>query len=152
MEVVLDDGRISNDTQTVLNKWKTDFSSLFNVDNPVFDSLRSTSDIVSNTVPTDPLFNEHISLFEVKKAVLNGKQEKACGFDNISSEHLRNDTAISFRHILFIICFDTVVIPSDSGKCIFNPIAKPFTNDRRDPLSYRGIAITSSMYILFYFE
>ena len=137
IEVVLDDGSTSNDTQNILNKWKTDFSSLFNFENPVSDSFHSTSDNISSTVQTDPLFNEHISLFEVKKAVMNAKQGKACGFDNIPSEVLRNDTSISFLHILFNICFDTGVIPSDWGKCIINPIPKSCTNDRRDPLSYR---------------
>lgn len=99
--------------------------------------------------PLIPFFNEHISLFEVKKAIFSAKQGKACGFDNIPSEVLRNDTAVSFLHILFNVCFDAGVIPSDWGKCIINPIPKSCTDDKRDPLSYRGIALASSMYKLY---
>ena len=82
MEGVLDDGSMSNDTQNVLNKWKTDFSSLFNVEIPVSDCLHSTSDNISSTVPTDPLFNEHtsISLFEVTKGRAECKAGKSMWF------------------------------------------------------------------------
>ena len=57
-------------------------------------------------MPVDPLFNEHISLFGVKKAIFSVKQGKTCGFDNIPSEVLHNDTAVSF----FIFCLIFVLM------------------------------------------
>ena len=62
---------------------------------------------------------------------------------------LKNDSAISFLHILFNICFDKGVIPNDWGKGIINPIPKSSTVDARDPLSYRAITLASCMYKLF---
>ena len=150
MEVVLEDGSISTKHLDILNKWKNDFSSLLNGGITDADSnivLQPTS----VNEQTDPCFNEHISFFEVKKAIFNAKKGKACGFDNIPSEVLQNDMSVSFLHILFNICFDTGVIPSDWGKCVINPIPKSCTSDRRDPLSYRGIALAPSMYKIYCF-
>lgn len=93
--------------------------------------------------------NEHISIFEVRKAVNDAKRNKANGLDGISADVLKNDSAVSFLHILFNICFDNSVIPSDWGKGIINPIPKSNTTDPRDPLSYRGITLASAMYKLY---
>ena len=38
-----------------------------------------------------------------------------------------------------------------SGKCVINPIPESYTSDRRDPLSYRGIALAPSMYKIYCF-
>ena len=57
-------------------------------------------------------------------------------------------SVMTHQFLSFIFCFETGVIPSDWGKCIINPIPKSCTNDRRDPLFYRRIAIASSMYKL----
>ena len=149
MEEVLDDGNVSTRTHDVLSKWKADFSSLFNADNVNFENLHIATYNNQCNFPVDSLFNEHISLFEVKKSIYSAKLTKACGFDNIPSDVLRNETAVSFLHIFFNICFDVCVIPSDWGKCIINPIPKSCTEDRRNPLSYRGIALASSMYKLY---
>ena len=43
------------------------------------------------------------------------------------------------------------IIPSLWSKCIISPIPKSSTTDPRDPLSYRGIALASSMYKLYCF-
>ena len=105
----------------------------------------------SNIEPLDPTFDVHISLLEVKKAVDNAKRGKSCGIDAIPVEVLRNDSSISFLHILFNICYKKGIIPSLWGKCIISPIPKSSTTDPRDPLSYRGIALASSMYKLYCF-
>ena len=77
MEVVLDDGNVSTKTHDVLNRWKADFSSLFNVDNVKFENLHIATYNNQSNLPVDLLFNEHISLFEVKKAIFSAKQGKA---------------------------------------------------------------------------
>ena len=68
------------------------------------------------------------------------KRGKATGIDNIPVAVLKNDTAVSFLHIIFntCICFDNGFMPSDWGKSIIKPIPKSSTFVKRHPLSYRG--------------
>jgi hypothetical protein len=144
-EIVLDDGTTSTDINDILAKWKYDFSSLFN--NP-----NSNKDFTHMFVHEDNdslAFNEHISVLEVKKAVDASKRGKACGFDGIPSEAIKNDTAVLFLHVLFNICFSNGTVPSSWGKCVINPIPKTGTQDSRNPLSYRGISLASSVYKLY---
>ena len=150
MEVVLENGEISRESTVVLEKWKRDFSSLLNTQHG--NETETTIDVSdSNIEPLDPAFDAHISLLEVKKAVDNAKRGKSCGIDAIPSEVLCNDSSISFLHILFNICYEKGIIPSLWSKCIISPIPKSSTTDPRDPLSYRGIALASSMYKLYCF-
>jgi len=65
------------------------------------------------------------------------------------AEFFKNDTAVSFLHILFNVCFNSGKIPSDWGKGVVNPIPKSGTTDPRDPLSYRGITLAPAMYKLY---
>lgn len=65
------------------------------------------------------------------------------------SEIFKNDTAVSFLHVLFNICFNNGKIPTDWGKGVINPIPKPGTTDPLDPLSYRGITLAPVMYKLY---
>ena len=97
----------------------------------------------------EPLFDDMISIFEVKKAVNDAKFKKACGIDSIPTEVLKNDTMISVVHILLNICFSTGKIPSEWGQGVIYPIVKPGTTDPRDPLSYRGITLAPSMYKIY---
>ena len=149
MEVVLENGSISNDTQSVLEKWKRDFSSLLNVQHCT-ESASNNGNSHQNPCQTDidPMFNAHISVMEVKKAVDSAKRGKACGIDGIPTEVLRNVPSVSFLHIIFNICFEKGTVPSLWSKCIISPIPKSSTTDPRNPLSYRGIALASSMYKL----
>lgn len=145
MEVRLDNGDISSTVTDVLQKWKTDYSSLFKEYDapPLLDFLQDpdSSDNVS--------FNERISIFEVKKAISSAKIGKACGADNIPTEVLKNDTTVYFLHVLFNVIFDSGVVPGIWGKCIINPIPKSSSADPRDPLSYRGISLAPAVYKLY---
>ena len=85
----------------------------------------------------------------MKKALKSANKGKACGFDNIPTEVLMNDASVIFLHTLFNICFNTGTIPTIWGKCIINPIPKSSTTDPRDPLSYRGISLASSVYKIY---
>ena len=68
------------------------------------------------------------------------------GVDQIPSEVLQNDVSICFLHVLFNVCFDKGLVPALWGQCVIKPIPKSSSNDPRDPLSYRGIALASSIY------
>ena len=133
----------------VLGKWKSEFSNLFNSYQRENDDGNSSHNQVSELNSSCPLFEDNISILEVKKAVDSAKRGKACGFDNIPSEVLHNDYIIYFLHILFNVCFNKGIVPSEWGKCIINPIPKSSSMDPRDPLSYRGIALASSVYKIY---
>ena len=117
-EIVLDDGSVSLTISDVLRKWQSDLSSLFNSTN---QSGESGSETVQNTRgnlndSNESLldaYNDHISIFEVTKTIDDAKGAKATGIDNIPVEDFKNDTAVSFLHILFNICFDNGFMPSD---------------------------------------
>ena len=97
----------------------------------------------------EPLFNDDITIFEIRKAVQDVKAHKASGFDQIPSEVFKNDAAVSVAHVIFNQCYKTGKIPTDLGKGIIHPIPKSSATDRRDPLSYRGITLAPSMYKLY---
>ena len=147
MEVVSEDGQIENDIDIVLERWKSDFSALYN--RPRSQSLDNNIDLNQRQNYVETGINEYISIFEVKKAVNEAKRNKASGLDGIPVDVLKNDSAISFLHILFNVCFEKGVIPSDGGKGIINPIPKSSTTDPRDPLSYRSITLTSVLYKIY---
>ena len=151
MEVVLGDGSVSFNITDVLRKWQDEFSSLFKSGHPVNEikNDQSTQENIDENTGQGLEFNNHISIFEVKKAIDGAKRGKAAGFDNIPVEVLKNDTAVSFLHILYNICFDNGTVPSYWGNCIINPIPKSSTSDKRDPLSYRGISLAPTMYKLY---
>ena len=148
MEVVLDDGCISHETAIVLDKWRRDFSSFLNCQsNRNFQSADQSFPRPADQ--PDPQLETNISIFEVKKAVDNAKKGKACGIDAIPVDVLCNATSVSFLHVLFNVCFEKGIVPSEWGRCIINPIPKSSTTDPRDPMSYRGIALASAMYKIY---
>ena len=83
------------------------------------------------------------------KPLRRQRLNKASGVDSIPVEVLKNDTAISYLHILFNVCFRTGKIPTEWGKGIINPIPKSNSSDPRDPLSYRAITLASSLFKLY---
>ncbi len=146
MEVLLDNGTLSNNVKDVLRKWEHDFSNLLNVSSTeIHDSVSNVTDFTSHDAELD----KYISIFEVKKAIDNAKKGKAFGVDHIPVDVLKNDCSVMFLHVLFNVCFNTGSIPSLWGKNIICPIPKSSTVDPRDPLSYRGISLASSMYKLY---
>ena len=70
----------TQNTMAVLGKWRQYFSSPLNCENSKdLHAFHNTSN--QNTGPSDLLFDAHISILEVKKAVDNAKKGKACGID-----------------------------------------------------------------------
>ena len=151
VEVVLEDESISRGSYVVLEKWRSCFYNFYNpqaitqqtqqehaIYNENVNAAQHTQDDVRE-------FNNAISTDEVRRAVYSANRGKACGFDQMCAEVFKNDTAISFLHVLFNVCFNTGNIPTDWGKGVINPIPKSGTTDPRDPLSYRGITLAPVM-------
>lgn len=105
--------------------------------------------LMADTEPGNHVLDGYITVFEVRKAIFNAKRNKSPGFDEIPADVFRNDSSVSYLHILFNVCFRSGMMPSDWGKGIIHPIPKSSTADRRDPLSYRGITLANSMYKIY---
>lgn len=58
----------------------------------------------------DSGLNKDISIAEVRKVVFSAKKDKACGFDEIPSKVLCNESAIYFLHVLYNLCFKNGII------------------------------------------
>ena len=152
LEVKLDDGSVSDDLQTVLKKWQADFSNLLNPvtinddDTTVREPLNTTTE---NAMTHDPELNREITNSEFMKVINKAKNNKAPGHDDIPIDVLKNESAIQFLLRLFNTCLQTGKVPSQWSKYVLNPIPKSSTVDKRDPLSYRGIALAPASYKLF---
>ena len=152
MEVVDQEGNANCSINVVLDKWKQDFSSLYNcsfIDNDSSDIHCSNMYAPAGLERSVAELNRNISIFEVKQALTNANRGKACGTDEIPSDVLNNDISIAFIHVLMNVCFTSGSVPAEWSKGIINPIPKSNTADMRDPLSYRGITLSNSMYKLY---
>ena len=98
---------------------------------------------------TPSYLNESITVEEILKALTKLKCNKAVGFDNIPAEVMKSQRLQSTLCALLNRCFINCVIPSAWKKGVIHPIPKSSTADKRDPLSYRGITVTSSFYKLY---
>lgn len=94
----------------------------------------------------DSSFSQEFTLSEVQKAIFDVKSNRAVGIDEIPGEVLKNDSVARFLQNLCNICFRSGTIPCIWNRTLIKPIPKCSTSDIRDPLSYRGIAITPVVY------
>ena len=149
---VMRDGNIVVDRTEVLDKWKSDFESLYkNSDIHTYDSAflsRIQNHMTYNEQQMlDPLYvsnnalNSNISLHEVQVVIDKCKNNKACGIDSIPYEILKLPIIVDICHHLFQLCFDSGKIPSMWYKAIIVPIPKGGDKDPRIPLNYRGISL-----------
>ena len=145
MEVKLPNGDISTNVKDVMNVWKTGFETLLNASNgEVVNELRYVNTNLDNST-----LNSDICETELKLAVNRLKCNKAAGIDELPAEILKCERLTDVLLKLFNKCFSTGLIPDIWKKGIINPIPKSSTADRRDPLNYRGITLTSSVYKLY---
>ena len=104
---------------------------------------------VSNICPTITLTHE-FSLLDIQKAVCNTKNNRAAGIDEVPAEVFKRGNVISFLHKLCNSCYATGKVLDIWCKSVISPTPKCTTSDPRDPLSYRGIAITPVVYKVYY--
>ena len=162
MEIVREDGTISNDVKEILERWHRDISKLFSGlrDNPdivfdemfyqdilakkeEFDNLSSEEQISRGKmhhVTVDSLsdLNAPLSLKEVSDAIGKAKLNKA--FLDIPNEILKNENAKLLLHSFFKHCFKNSISPSGWSFSDIKPIPKK-EKDQRDPLQNRCITI-----------
>ncbi len=143
-EIINTDGSTSRDHGEVLDRWRSDYSNLLNS-----TALPSAGDGDSTVADHEQgqqlgLIDSGITLpitYRKEQLALNRhKNGKAYGFDGISEEVLRNDTAVNFMLKRFQKCVDAGIT---------NPIPKDCSNDPRVPLNYHGICLASVVYKLY---
>ena len=100
----------------------------------------------ANYVTDEHSLDRGFSFLDVQKVVCNLKNNRATGFDAIPGEVLKNGSVISFLHKSCHLFYETGKVPEIWLKSIISPIPECSTSDHRDPLSYRGIAITPVVY------
>ncbi|MES9881007.1 MAG: reverse transcriptase family protein [Sedimenticola sp.] len=152
MEVIDQDGNVSNDVDVVLSRWKSDYASLYN-DSDTSDHFddahlqRIKSDLHHSAIPSANRdvteLNCPITLKEVETSVLKAKVKGAPGLDNVSASVLRNRSCITALHKIISYCFQSGTVPADWARGLIKPIPKPDSKDPRDPLGYRGITLIS---------
>lgn len=160
--VTLPDGSVSFSTHDVLNKWKTDFQSLFRPTSPTNDGTldddslnriaarweNEYEEVQTRAVNTQPnirqeALNEGITLAETRKIIAGLGNNKATGLDNIPYEIFKNEYLLPLLHKLFSTCFKYNVVPSMWRRYVIAPILKKGKD--RVPLHHRGIALLSTV-------
>ena len=150
--VRLPDNTFDTNINSVLERWKHDFSQLYkfdiqNIQDSFYQNIKSEKGIFeenmreSSYVEND-FINRDISYDEIENLVLKLKNKKASGIDCIQNEILKEKDVILILWHLFRNCFNYSVVPSVWLKGIISPIPKG-NKDPYVPLNYRGISLLS---------
>jgi hypothetical protein len=149
-----ENGEVTSNPTTLTNVWERDFSKLYNVQNEtIFDESFKTASVNHKLhmerEMLEPLYesnmelNCQITIDEIKSVVMRTKSGKSCGLDDLPYEALKSDTVIQSLHKMFMLYFDTGLLPSIWRKAIICPILKDVASDQRLPMNYRGISLLS---------
>ena len=146
-----EDGGVVADPEQVREQWASHFHKLHNSKlsknydelhyNEIMEYL-DNNEYVTSTDNSDFFLNRDLSYYEVKRAVLGAKNNKACGTDNIFSEVLKNDVVIQCMHKLFNHCFQNSTVPSMWKDGIISPIYK--AGDSLCTDNYRGVTLLNT--------
>ena len=109
MEILLEDGSLTNDAVAVMGKWETRFCDLLN---PNQFTVNTEETIVQDSADSniDQALNCIITDDEVLKAVKEMKVNKASGIDEIPAEIWNNKRLTKAFGILFNKCFDIGIV------------------------------------------
>lgn len=148
MEIVLEDGKVSNNVNTVLEKWQSAFQDLLN---PIQDD-NDPSQVDSLSVSNEDMeldMNASISRDEVVKAMHAMKNNKSSGIDELPAEVLKHERLVNLLRVLFEKCFNYGITPDIWKRSVISPVPKSSTSDSRDPLQYRGISLAPVTYKMY---
>ena len=146
------DGSVCYEERVVLDKWKNDFSLLYNseptpgaFDDNFYHRIINEKGQLELSADSNLSLNAEISEHEVRKAVNKAKMNKAVGYDNIPNEVIKNDSSIKILHALFVGIFKSGLIPSIWKKAVIKPIPKGAATDPKVPMQYRAISLLSTV-------
>ena len=156
LEILQEDGTISQDIQEVLEKWHDDISKLFSGlrDNPemvfnedFYNEVVQKKEFFEKLAPNEQLsqakynsgvLNSDLLFEEVSKAIDSTKLRKA--YLELPNEITKNKNAKVLLHSFFNLCFISGLNPTDWDSSNIKPIPKK-DKDPRDPLNNRCITI-----------
>ena len=150
MQVYTNEGVLSDNLTTVLQKWKSDYKDLYNNKNViisefmyhVYKVLHDYDMCVHSNINVENVFlNEPIALYEIQNAAKKLKPEKAAGVDMLCNEILKQPQLLQSIYLLLRTCFEKGVAPTIWGKSIITPIPKDKSKCIYTPLNYRGISL-----------
>ena len=149
-QVLLDDGSLTSDKNTVFQKWVNDFKGLYNKD------VEDNNDIKYNIIQlekshmelfdipdNESVLNSHITPQEVHLAVRKLQNNKSVGLDRIPNEVLKMPGILQTLSLLFNNCFTHSYVPDVWLKSLITPVPKGKDKDPNVPLNYRGISLIS---------
>ena len=132
MKIKNPDGSTSYNIQDVLNKWKHEFSVMYNYDAEAGDvsqellnqKTMKETEIIQNGYECYTFPNSGLSYDELEKVISKLKNNKAIGCDGIPNEVLCNyDVTITlFR--FFSIVFESGIIPAEWKKNVLYHISQ----------------------------
>ena len=156
LEIIREDGTISNDIQEILSKWYKDISQLFSGlrENPEFSfddafyeeilSKKQELENISHEQFSQQFqydcneLNSEILYSEVSRGIERARLRKA--YLEIPNEALKNENAKNLLYNFFKLCFSCGLNPTEWDKNNIKPIPKK-DKDQRDPLQNRCITI-----------
>jgi hypothetical protein len=156
MEIIAENGELKHSVEEVLGKWQNDFSKIYNGPegenfNMEFYNTKMIEKLMLEDEQNDPLqvpndhINHEITLGEIINITKKLKKKKAVGVDGIPNEVLKSkETHLLLVH-LFNTCFDRGILPNKWRLATVYPIPKNLTDDRRNPMTYRGISLLSTI-------
>ena len=141
------------DTKEVVEVWRTHFSKLCvpsndpEFDNEHFDRVNEHVNALNNGNEEGPFLLEPFNIDEVKKAVYKLKLHKACGYDKVSSEHMRyaGEKFFFVLTLLYNIIVRYEYVPTNLRRGIQIPLYKGKNLDSLDVNSYRGITLLTNL-------
>ena len=156
MEVVSHNAQSTSNINEVLEKWKQDFSQIYNrpegenfdmefYNNTMLDRMRLEGSMTDPLYIENELLNSPITIDEVIKVVRKLKKNKSVGIDRIPNEILQCKEVTRILTHLFQSCFDSGILPSVWKQAIISPIPKDAKADSRVPFNYRGISLLSTL-------
>ena len=145
-------GKVVSDLNSILNVWKNHFQNLYTpkhcpeYDHDHFTQVTRRVTALNNEVGGDKFLETNFGINEVLKAINTLHKRKACGFDEISTEHL----VYGGRHIAGILTkvYNHILrleyIPVNMRRGIQIPLFKGKGTCSLDPDNYRGISLLTN--------
>ena len=125
MEIVQQDGSVSNSFNQILDKWKSTFEKLYTSEKE--EQSYNMTEPPSASDDQSALSNG-IDILEVEKAVKSLNKNKATGHDELPAEVIQSPACINYLHRLFSVCFENGTIPKMWTYGIIHPVLKDPTN------------------------
>ena len=150
--VRLADGTITNDKESVAEKWSQDFENILNADPDTAydDTFLETAELYNSNVKVNgtdgsPVLNEDITIQEVSDAIARAKFKKSVGTDSIPAEIWKATGLLEAITRLFQHCFTHGLVPEGWKSNIINPISKGASTDPLNPETHRGLHLINAI-------